>query len=190
MTASSTISSPSRTRSAGRWRQAARQHRSSAGGQPRSRPTPTPIRSISPPAPRCATAGCPRSRRPWRWPSRSSPRIPNYAPGHAVYAELLEHMSYDNYGNLAAGAGQASGAAPCPQSDRARPQFGRRLCRARHDPQRRAGDCAVAQGDRARSGERRAAAVAGRCLSMPWAGTRRRFARCGPAPRWSRCGRP
>ena len=25
---------------------------------------------------------------------------PNYAPGHAVYAELLEHMSYDNYGNL------------------------------------------------------------------------------------------
>lgn len=24
----------------------------------------------------------------------------NYAPGHALYAELLEHMSYDNYGNL------------------------------------------------------------------------------------------
>jgi adenylate cyclase len=25
---------------------------------------------------------------------------PNYAPGHALYAELLGHMSYDNYGNL------------------------------------------------------------------------------------------
>ncbi len=25
---------------------------------------------------------------------------PDYAPGHALYAELLEHMSYDNYGTL------------------------------------------------------------------------------------------
>ena len=25
---------------------------------------------------------------------------PNYAPGHAIYAELMEHMSYDNYGTL------------------------------------------------------------------------------------------
>lgn len=25
---------------------------------------------------------------------------PNYAPGHALYAELIEHMSFDNYGTL------------------------------------------------------------------------------------------
>lgn len=25
---------------------------------------------------------------------------PNYAPGHAIYAELIEHMSYDNYGTM------------------------------------------------------------------------------------------
>lgn len=25
---------------------------------------------------------------------------PNYAPGHALYAELITHQSYDNYGNL------------------------------------------------------------------------------------------